>query len=153
MEISALSVPCRGYSKKKLSENMECEIMHVIVEEARESYRWAACCMTPSRLVVGLHVVASELLKPVNSGNPALLPWIGCCLPCQPCFPVFMQMMLISSSCTSNALRLCSLHSKQQQQQLCKHMLPLNMSCGPCLQRRGCSNTAEQQCRTDGRQC
>ena len=38
-ETSTPSVSCRGYSKKKLSENMECEIMHVIVEEARESYR------------------------------------------------------------------------------------------------------------------
>merc|ERR1712224_133300 len=29
----------RGYTGRKLQENMECEIMHVIVEEARESYR------------------------------------------------------------------------------------------------------------------
>ena len=29
----------RGYSGRKLRENIECEIMHVIVEEARESYR------------------------------------------------------------------------------------------------------------------
>ena len=28
----------RGYSEKKRSENMECEIMQVVAEEARESY-------------------------------------------------------------------------------------------------------------------
>lgn len=32
----------RGYSQKKVSGNVECEIMHVIAEEARESYRCAA---------------------------------------------------------------------------------------------------------------
>ena len=29
----------RGYKGRKLKENIECEIMHVIIEEARESYR------------------------------------------------------------------------------------------------------------------
>ncbi|QDZ20125.1 adenylate kinase [Chloropicon primus] len=29
----------RGYKGRKLQENIECEIMHVIVEEARESYK------------------------------------------------------------------------------------------------------------------
>jgi len=29
----------RGYSPKKISENIECEIMQVILEEARESYK------------------------------------------------------------------------------------------------------------------
>mmetsp|Transcript_41785 Transcript_41785/g.69795 ORF Transcript_41785/g.69795 Transcript_41785/m.69795 type:complete len:174 (-) Transcript_41785:38-559(-) len=29
----------RGYSEKKLQENMECEIMQVVLEEARESYK------------------------------------------------------------------------------------------------------------------
>lgn len=28
----------RGYSTKKVAENVECEIMHVVVEEARECY-------------------------------------------------------------------------------------------------------------------
>ena len=28
----------RGYSERKIQENVECEIMHVVVEEARESY-------------------------------------------------------------------------------------------------------------------
>ena len=29
----------RGYEEKKISENVQCEIMQVIAEEARESYR------------------------------------------------------------------------------------------------------------------
>ncbi len=29
----------RGYAQKKISENVQCEIMQVIAEEARESYR------------------------------------------------------------------------------------------------------------------
>lgn len=28
----------RGYNAKKINENMECEIMQVVLEEARESY-------------------------------------------------------------------------------------------------------------------
>ena len=30
---------CRGYSEKKLQENMQCEIMNVLLEEAMESYK------------------------------------------------------------------------------------------------------------------
>ena len=30
---------CRGYAQKKITENVECEIMHVIVQEAMDSYR------------------------------------------------------------------------------------------------------------------
>ena len=29
---------CRGYSQKKLTENMDAEIMQVILDEAREAY-------------------------------------------------------------------------------------------------------------------
>jgi len=29
----------RGYSQKKIMENVECEIMQVLIEEARESYK------------------------------------------------------------------------------------------------------------------
>ena len=34
------SLPCRLYSQEKIRENLECEIMHVVVEEARDSYRF-----------------------------------------------------------------------------------------------------------------
>ena len=30
---------CRGYSGKKLTDNVECEIFQTILEEARESYK------------------------------------------------------------------------------------------------------------------
>lgn len=33
-----LHLSCRGYTGKKLDDNMECEIMQVLVEEANESY-------------------------------------------------------------------------------------------------------------------
>ncbi len=29
----------RGYSQKKIAENIECEIMQVVLDEARESYK------------------------------------------------------------------------------------------------------------------
>eukprot|EP01102_Stenamoeba_stenopodia_P014989 TRINITY_DN5061_c0_g1_i2.p1 TRINITY_DN5061_c0_g1~~TRINITY_DN5061_c0_g1_i2.p1 ORF type:complete len:105 (-),score=32.67 TRINITY_DN5061_c0_g1_i2:3-317(-) len=29
----------RGYSQKKITENVECEIMQVLIDEARESYK------------------------------------------------------------------------------------------------------------------
>lgn len=32
----------RAYTQKKIQENVQCEIMHVIVEEATDSYRWVA---------------------------------------------------------------------------------------------------------------
>ena len=31
--------PRRGYSEKKVEENLECEIMMVVLEEATESYK------------------------------------------------------------------------------------------------------------------
>eukprot|EP00959_Pyramimonas_sp_CCMP1952_P248959 5204234-Pyramimonas_sp.AAC.2 len=39
MFCGALLQYTRGYSEKKLQENMECEIMQVVLEEARESYK------------------------------------------------------------------------------------------------------------------
>ncbi|KAK9828514.1 hypothetical protein WJX72_000496 [[Myrmecia] bisecta] len=41
----------RGYSQKKITENVECEIMHVIAEEARESYRAEIVQILPSNTV------------------------------------------------------------------------------------------------------
>ena len=43
---------CRGYHQKKIAENVECEIMHVIVEEARESYRWAKLAGIPPFIIL-----------------------------------------------------------------------------------------------------
>jgi len=41
----------RGYSKKKISENVECEIMQVILDEANESYRQDIIKQLPSNTV------------------------------------------------------------------------------------------------------
>ena len=30
---------CRGYAQKKITENVECEIMQVLMQEAFDSYR------------------------------------------------------------------------------------------------------------------
>ena len=35
----------RGYEEKKISENVQCEIMQVIAEEARESYRYVCAAV------------------------------------------------------------------------------------------------------------
>lgn len=37
--INSCLLSSRGYSGKKLTENVECEIFQTILEEARESYR------------------------------------------------------------------------------------------------------------------
>ncbi|RLN60738.1 hypothetical protein BBJ28_00021449 [Nothophytophthora sp. Chile5] len=41
----------RGYSDKKVSENVECEIMQVVLQEARESYAPEVVQELPSRTV------------------------------------------------------------------------------------------------------
>ncbi|GAQ87010.1 Hydroxyacyl-ACP Dehydrase [Klebsormidium nitens] len=41
----------RGYSGRKLEDNMECEIMQVILEEARESYEHSKVLALPSNSV------------------------------------------------------------------------------------------------------
>ncbi|CAI5721480.1 unnamed protein product [Peronospora destructor] len=41
----------RGYSDKKIAENVECEIMEVVLQEARESYAQEIVQELPSRTV------------------------------------------------------------------------------------------------------
>ncbi|KAG7383872.1 hypothetical protein PHYPSEUDO_003229 [Phytophthora pseudosyringae] len=41
----------RGYSEKKVAENVECEIMEVVLQEARESYAPEVVQELPSRTV------------------------------------------------------------------------------------------------------
>jgi len=45
----------RGYSDKKRNENMECEIMQVVLEEARESYDQEIVHEVPSNTVEDIH--------------------------------------------------------------------------------------------------
>jgi adenylate kinase len=54
----------RGYSEKKRSENMECEIMQVILEEAREAY-------APEIV----HEVQSNTLEDMESNVARLDQW------------------------------------------------------------------------------
>ena len=49
----SLVLKCRQYSPEKITENMECEIMHVVVEEARDSYRHALPSSVPLIAVMG----------------------------------------------------------------------------------------------------
>lgn len=41
----------RGYSEKKVGENVECEIMQVVLEEAKESYPEEAVHEVPSNTI------------------------------------------------------------------------------------------------------
>jgi len=41
----------RGYSQKKIAENIECEIMQVVLDEARESYRAEVVMEMPSNTI------------------------------------------------------------------------------------------------------
>jgi adenylate kinase len=54
----------RGYSDRKRSENMECEIMQVILDEARESYDPAI-----------VHEVPSNSLEEMESNIERVLGW------------------------------------------------------------------------------
>jgi adenylate kinase len=54
----------RGYSEKKRSENMECEIMQVILEEAREAYALEI-----------VHEVQSNTLEDMESNVARLDQW------------------------------------------------------------------------------
>ena len=39
LEFYRILILIRGYSQKKISENIECEIMQVLLDEAKESYK------------------------------------------------------------------------------------------------------------------
>lgn len=61
---AALSLPrsrVRSYAEAKIQENVECEIMHVIVEEARESYRPEIVQVLPSNSVAEMDSNASRI--------------------------------------------------------------------------------------------
>ena len=55
----------RGYSSKKLQENIQCEIMHVIAEEARESYDHEI-----------VHAVSSNTAEEMEANVDKLSSWI-----------------------------------------------------------------------------
>lgn len=55
----------RCYSEKKIQENVQCEIMHVVVEEARESYK-------PDIV----HVLSSNTSEEMEANVERILAWI-----------------------------------------------------------------------------
>mmetsp|Transcript_15815 Transcript_15815/g.34282 ORF Transcript_15815/g.34282 Transcript_15815/m.34282 type:complete len:175 (-) Transcript_15815:1566-2090(-) len=56
----------RGYSEKKLQENMECEIMQVVLEEARESYKHEI-----------VHEMQSNSVEDMESNVDRMVQWIN----------------------------------------------------------------------------
>lgn len=55
----------RGYTPKKMSENVECEIMQVVLEEAKESY--------PEEAV---HEVSSNTVEDLESNVSRVSQWL-----------------------------------------------------------------------------
>jgi adenylate kinase len=55
----------RGYNDKKRSENMECEIMQVVAESARESY--------PPEAV---HELSSNTVEDMDSNVDRIVAWL-----------------------------------------------------------------------------
>ena len=98
LSLSAL-VSCRGYSSKKIQENVQCEIMHCMVEEATESYRCAhtalemaanASCVAPAPLIHSacrccccccreeiVHVLQSSSAEEMEQNVERLTQWAG----------------------------------------------------------------------------
>lgn len=73
------SPSCRGYSGKKLSENMECEIMQVIAQEAQESYR----CGLISHPVCSIFRGIACHLAPTNVVLRLRCPFYSACMCCR----------------------------------------------------------------------
>lgn len=64
----------RGYSEKKIQENVQCEIMHVIAEEARESYEEECVHVVPSNTVEDMERNVENLVNWVQSWKQANKP-------------------------------------------------------------------------------
>ena len=62
----------RGYATKKIQENVQCEIMHVIEEEARESY---------AEQIV--HCVSSNTAEEMEQNVERLAAWVTAWTPSQ----------------------------------------------------------------------
>ena len=61
----------RGYNEKKLQDNVQCEIMHVIVEEARESYNKEIVHAVPSNDVEQMESNVDRLVEWINNYKPS----------------------------------------------------------------------------------
>ena len=56
----------RGYSEKKITKNVECEIFQAIVEEARDSYAEEV-----------VRVCASNSIEDMEANEAAIVEWIN----------------------------------------------------------------------------
>jgi adenylate kinase len=61
----------RGYKEKKIQENVQCEIMHVIAEEARESYAEEIVHCVPSNTAEEMEQNVERLEQWVAAWRPA----------------------------------------------------------------------------------
>lgn len=61
----------RGYKEKKVQENVQCEIMHVIAEEARESYAEEIVHCIPSNTAEEMEQTVERLEAWVAAWRPA----------------------------------------------------------------------------------
>lgn len=66
MQITHYKLCDRGYTESKLSNNIECEIFQVLLEEAKESY--------PEDRVVALR---SDTVEDINVNIATLTEWVG----------------------------------------------------------------------------
>lgn len=57
----------RGYSAKKIQENVQCEIMHVCAEEARESYEEDVVHFLPSNTVEDMEANVDRISEWVSA--------------------------------------------------------------------------------------
>lgn len=60
----------RGYPSKKIQENVQCEIMHVIAEEARASYSEEIVHCVPSNTAEDMEQNVDKLAAWVASWKP-----------------------------------------------------------------------------------
>ena len=61
----------RGYSEKKLSDNVEAEIMQVILDEAREAYREEIVIELPSNTVEDIESNVARTSAWLQAWRPA----------------------------------------------------------------------------------
>lgn len=68
----------RGYSAKKIQENVQCEIMHVCAEEARESYEEEVVHFLPSNTVEDMETNVDRISEWVSAWQNKVKPFQGC---------------------------------------------------------------------------
>lgn len=59
----------RGYSQRKVTENIECEIMQVVLEEARESYKPEIVIELPSNTIQDMEANVEKIASLVASAG------------------------------------------------------------------------------------